>query len=341
MIERGAGLFPMPLAAVFVAAGLGCETPSKHSASSSCVGCSLVLERLHVLGGYDDPGSADFIAPAVDNDLSGNWYVAESQGSDVLVYGPNGRYERSIGRAGRGPGELEGVAYLAVVDDSLHVFSNGRHTVFDTRGEVGRVSSVPGYVRKVLFLPDGTLVIQGKPRTADGFGRPLHMLGPDGNTISFGRADTAVISRREIDLLAAAESADRFWIAHPLQYRLEAWSPANMMLRVIDRQPDWFRWPQDRPKAYIADIWVDTANSQIWTSVAHVHATTRDSPMPMSVVEVIDIRTGLVIASDSVASPPLRFTTSGFLYAVHEDVVGNIVVSAWRPYLIISEESKQ
>ncbi|HEY0037441.1 MAG TPA: 6-bladed beta-propeller [Longimicrobium sp.] len=73
-------------------------------------------------------------------DASDNLYVLDRPNARVMVYGPNGRFLRQIGRKGQGPGELAVPMQLAITGD-------GTVVVMDL--------ARPAYS---LFRPDGTFI---------------------------------------------------------------------------------------------------------------------------------------------------------------------------------------
>ena len=94
-----------------------------------------VVEDLRIEGAEGSPGElADPQSIAVDD--AGRLYVADQSPTVVKVFGPDGRFIRTIGHEGAGPGEF-GTAIVAVHGDRLVVHdptSTARTSVFDTSG---------------------------------------------------------------------------------------------------------------------------------------------------------------------------------------------------------------
>lgn len=107
-------------------------------------------------------------------DSGGRAYVLDTQAREVRVFGPDGAYLRTIGRAGEGPGEFKSPAamgwgpggVLRVVD-----LGNGRVSEFRTTGELEGEHPLPGgfFISPWpgRFEPDGGLVAP-VPRSIDG-----------------------------------------------------------------------------------------------------------------------------------------------------------------------------
>ena len=98
---------------------------------------------------------------------NGNIAVIDQLAGVVRVFDAAGRHVRTVGRPGKGPGELSRSAngIYALGGDSLLVLDPGerRMTVFATDGTVGRVTALPptptgqGWSRR----PDGRLLMRG------------------------------------------------------------------------------------------------------------------------------------------------------------------------------------
>lgn len=58
-------------------------------------------------------------------DRDGQIYVLDDLTQQVKVYSPEGQFERTIGRRGNGPGELNGAAWLWITSDTLMVVDMG------------------------------------------------------------------------------------------------------------------------------------------------------------------------------------------------------------------------
>lgn len=93
-----------------------------------------LAEVTRISGGAEGPGELQVPNDAaVDGD--GRVYVAERVRPAIKVYGPDGRFLRTIGREGEGPGEFER-AFVAVTGDHLYVHDprSSRTSLFDTSG---------------------------------------------------------------------------------------------------------------------------------------------------------------------------------------------------------------
>ena len=112
------------------------------------------FRRLFELGGADDgPESFYRVAPLlVGADSAGNLYVLDSPNARVVVFDAEGRFLRSMGSRGGGPGEFRSPATISVSSD-------GEVAVFDyAKGDL------------VRFAADGTVLVDETITTmANGF----------------------------------------------------------------------------------------------------------------------------------------------------------------------------
>jgi hypothetical protein len=96
----------------------------------------------------------------------GGFYVADQQHRDIRAYAANGAFERVVGRAGRGPGEVGYVSRLQLLaGDSLSFVdaNNRRVSVFGPDGQFARQVTFPRFedgssVRITMQLTDGRLL---------------------------------------------------------------------------------------------------------------------------------------------------------------------------------------
>lgn len=164
----------------------------------------LETQDLYTIGGLDAEPWAQFGSVAqVAFDGRGRLYLLDRTGQRVVVVDENGRLVRTVGRAGRGPGEFIAPGSMAVFDvGSVIVHDLVRHTfsAFDSAGALRFDVRVPhdhGSPHTIFPLPDGRLAafanvfrIDGVPhlRTARGLtptsrGRVL-AFSADGRTAS-------------------------------------------------------------------------------------------------------------------------------------------------------------
>lgn len=94
------------------------------------------IKPVLTLGTADDGPEAFGRIAAIVADESGNIYVGDAHSREILVFGPNGEHLHAIARRGRGPGEIEALASVAWVGDTLAVLdpTNRRISLFARDG---------------------------------------------------------------------------------------------------------------------------------------------------------------------------------------------------------------
>lgn len=96
---------------------------------------------------------------------SASFMIANAGTGEIRVFDDSGRYARSFGGTGKGPGEFTYLAGVYVIGDSIYGIDLGprRINLFDLQGNLGRVMPLPesGGVRwpaPIGFLHDGRML---------------------------------------------------------------------------------------------------------------------------------------------------------------------------------------
>ncbi len=289
-------------------------------------------------------------------DSKGNIYFADPFGEiGVRVFTSDGRYLRTVGKRGQGPGEFMSVGSLAIgYGDSLHVFHAG-HSVFNPEGRHVRTQTVlnGALARRVRLMPDGGFVANALISTPAAYGYPLHLVDRQDETAkSFG---LNAEGRSPSGLWAVLRSLSApvrgtFWSGHTNAYVLEQYSVDGSLLRILRRDVDWFKpWDSwdSQPDAEpapprIMSIVQDPRSGFLWVLmlVADAHWRARNSgsggERPLlgtreltdlldSVVEVIDPARAQLVASQRFPSFFVELVEPGTLIELM-DLDGETVV---------------
>jgi hypothetical protein len=136
---------PLFLSALVMVGGLTSCNREKHTVdevSAPRFGGVIDLR----IGGPDDSDKAylftDVRGLALDS--TGRVFVADNQSSEVRVFSPTGRYQFTIGRPGRGPGDLLSPCCLAIAADGrlwVEEPPNLRYSVFEVGATSARLRS--------------------------------------------------------------------------------------------------------------------------------------------------------------------------------------------------------
>jgi hypothetical protein len=308
--------------------------------AGSCPACTIQLSRIVALGDSSGGGAVGTVG-ALARDRTGNFYAASWEiVGEIAVFDRTGRFLRTIGRPGGGPGEFGGINQILTENGRLHVLDESRWTVLDSAFRVSRVITLPAFPRQVLLMPDG-LLLNAEFRTPDLFGFPLHYVKSDGTrTLSFGadsstyRSDILYAGHR---VLARCPGSGDIWTSQRTRYELVRWDDDGERTQTLTRQVQWFTphlraptyQPSDgAPPPIVAAIQCDSAG-RIWVLI---HVADRDwrsglragsalhpgmfQPTDFAayfdtVIEVIDPRAGHVIATRRVDDFLAAFVDEG------------------------------
>jgi len=114
------------------------------------------------------------IALALDAD---HLYIVDAQDCAVKVFSKDGKFLRSVGRKGRGPGELSFPSGVSVIGGRLFVADkfNYRVQAFDRAGEPCGGFPVPFAPDKVWVLTGETLLVTSSPTGRTAAEKMLHL----------------------------------------------------------------------------------------------------------------------------------------------------------------------
>ncbi len=146
-------LLLLPLVAA-CGAGAGPDTPSMRILDRALTAAASSVAADTSLG-----SEAGFYKPTDLRFLGDSLALLESQGSRVVVLGPDGRPGRTVGKEGSGPGELETPWNLAVWNGQLVVsdLTNARVTFFGRDGRATRTVRLADGAASFDVGADGTL----------------------------------------------------------------------------------------------------------------------------------------------------------------------------------------
>ncbi len=108
-------------------------------------------------------------------DAKGNVYVSDFDANHIKVFGPDGKFRAVIGRAGQGPGEMQGPSLLAVSGDKLVVWEamNRRFSILGLDGKFVKTAPAVhggmGDLQALYALPDGRFVAVVERGLPEGF----------------------------------------------------------------------------------------------------------------------------------------------------------------------------
>ncbi|MGD8815727.1 MAG: 6-bladed beta-propeller [Acidobacteriota bacterium] len=147
-----------------------------------------LTEELVVGAGLENPDEAVFQPTDIVATDDGMIFIADFSMNRVQMYDRDGRYLRTLGREGQGPGEFEWIWGMTVAGDMLVVDDRGnaRFSTWQLDGEPRE--DHPKQVRDTLFdmqgLADGHFVARTTTTTAEGQVLVIGVYGRDGAALS-------------------------------------------------------------------------------------------------------------------------------------------------------------
>jgi hypothetical protein len=174
-------------------------------------------------------------------------YLMVAGPTTVAVFDEQGRYLRSFGRRGRGPGELEFIRDLRTANGRIIILDGVQRrwwigTAAGSGNTSGRIE-----IGALEFLPiaGDTVVVAGIGMYPSSVGYPLHLglLSTGDQILHFGSQTgefNAQIPWAQRVLVAPSVQPRNVWVATPRQLRFEEWSVSGELVRVVYGTPTWF-----------------------------------------------------------------------------------------------------
>ena len=299
-------------------------------AAQGCSGCTIAVTKVVTLRAPEDSTGFTALSSATA-DSRGRILVSPiAEAGRLHAFDADGRYVRTIGRAGSGPGEFRRLGrVISIAGDSTLVFdnANAKMSVLDPSYRVAREVRLSGVVGDAVRLRDGTLIVVGSIGPRKQPNDPYFVVGDSGVVRSFGRGTDT--SREAFALRASRRVASSrqggFWSGHGNQYRIDYLDVAAPPKIVVRRDVPWFpKWATsagppswiERPKSSLSDLREDD-QGLLWTFLRRAPADWKPAtnvsvrpelPIRMPpinefgkyiefVIEVIDPQTGNVLAT--------------------------------------------
>jgi hypothetical protein len=365
-IGRRHGLLLM---SVQLFAGLEAESQTRIPSDLACPRCSIRVEALTTVGRHDETlNSRPYV---VRRDSRGQFLLVtpETRPSMPLVFSPQGRFVRAIGREGAGPNEFKhAVALDITASETLYVFdrSNARMTVLDPRLREVRTAPIPPSTNTAILLASGAVVLNAAVWDQQRIGHPFHLFDAVGNYRGFFGADPDE-SVRPGDVSSAVRwltpaHGNQFWsMHHTRSYTLELWDAHGTLKKRFTRTADWFGEydratnlaPGSPPQSRGMGVWFDSRDGLLWTIVHVADPRWREGVGPLmraegqeyypirdrqrvydAIVEVIDVGAGRVIARQRFERTVDIPVGGGVFAGVRETAAGVPYLELWRFSLI-------
>jgi hypothetical protein len=221
----------------------------------TCQDCAITLREVAVLGSAGDPASVSadaMLFPCGVAEFSGRGFLsARLVGAGELgVYDRGGSFLGSVGKPGRGPGELgRDLRILAGDSSGIWVLDNGNQRVvrFDSEGGWVDGFPLPDRVYSHAMIASGGLLLHTRPgRVEESADRLFRLVGPAGGDLArFGLPDPAL---GELDQHVVSAARDGgFYTARIWDYELRKWAAPDSLVWRLRREVDWFPDPEFGP----------------------------------------------------------------------------------------------
>jgi hypothetical protein len=283
--------------------------------------------------------------------------------SHLLVFTPDGRFDRRLGGEGEGPGEFQFIsaAYISKAGQ-LHVVDAQlkRETIYDGSLEMVRTAPLSiGFVHQVAVSPDGALYYNAEGNRPETMGLPLHLMREGQVIHSFG-ADVPVARPDAPERTQRAMTADSsgIWTARRTHYWLERWTSEGAKTATWDRDVEWFRpylrreipiTLENPPKPWLMAL--QAIDDGLIVAAIHVAAEDLAEKLRVrerrpdrivydvddcsewgdTVLEVLDVENGRVISSSRHDECIVGFVDDELMYGYRLDELGIPRVDVYRP----------
>lgn len=255
----------------------------------ACARCTITVKPLTTMRPPEDVVADRPRLVSTDN--AGRYWVLFEQ-EPPAVYESNGRFHKTVGRKGAGPGEYVIPDHLLVVGDSVVVLDVGtaRATVVDSTLAPRRYLSVPWQVLHPAAIDWPRAVIGSAIRDQRAASPdPLQVISFAGSNAvankSFGGrvAPTAGFSAFSATHLVAQSSPGRIWAAWEYGYDISEWTTDGTLVRAYQRRPPWFLseapsrigTPTRAPDSFVRGIERD-ASGLLWVFLRTPKTTWKD-----------------------------------------------------------------
>jgi hypothetical protein len=322
--------------------------------ADSCEECRIQSRHTVTLGNTADEFGIGLFGTTVARPTSGHYWVASAVSpGEIAVYSEHGQLLRTIGRRGQGPNEFGVITRIRGLNDGQIAVvdqGNARIAIVTEEGRALNHLHIGGQLHDIHRVGDRYFVQAGVPG-AGRLNHPVHRLAADGSIErSFGAPDEP--PSQYLALAPRATALDpvtgHLYIADRNQYRIIVTNAAGEVVRILERRVGWFTpWTEPRrgepfanpPSPVIASIEFDE-NGLLWTMANIPSSGWRTVPQEQradtsldqlydTMIEVIDVRAGTVLAT--ARSPRLmwRYLAPRAGYALRQAETGDVVVDVW------------
>lgn len=346
----------------FVGMNLLAASNLPQSSRDCLANCTIELQHVVRLTDAGHPNTLPELAISVVAPSSGRYVTRSKDGRRLVVFDAGGGIVRFVEGPVDRPFRLISTC-LTGPRGTLQVydFFSKSLTTIGADFEIVRVVAFP--YPPTIALTDNRYIHVQQIATPELVGQPFHVLGPDGTILrSFGsetgsyRADMPLV----YDRVATIGSDGMVWGASLGKYVIEKWNPTTgMRVSQIQVQSTWFKEsarferPGERPVPIVDGLWEQ--GDHLWVLLRDADSHWRQPDFVRgehavdwrefestydSVLEVIAIRTGQVVASRRF-DRPLQGRSGTFLLSSIERLANGVSqIDVSQPQLTKKETAR-
>lgn len=334
----------------------------------TCPECVIQLDPVTTIGSLDGPDWIPGEPFSIARDSRGRIYMAYPWEGLVPVFDAEGRVLGPIGRSGEGPGEYQNPFLVRVgQSDTVIVLDASRQlSIVTPSGSYDRRMRVPVQAVDFIMTAGGGMVFSEQPGVIRAHATEatiFHVFNPVDATVdrSFHTRQVEGGGAAPRFRLASAREPDRFWAIPHNGYEVTQYAVDGAVTRRFTRDPSWMRRPpfndgigSPRPGIYgvlevEGRLWIAGRHAaedwaRYWTPELFAEdreataAELQYGKVYRSVLEVLDIETGRLVASASVPGLVLALLPDRHVATYREDDAGVPFVDVYR--VTVSEPSQ-
>ena len=243
-----------------------------------CRDCSLNVQELVRVGDPNGPGSIEGDLLTFAWGPTAGYLLLEVMSPTVKIFGADGQFHRSIGRAGEGPGELTVAADAHEVTGTIVVLDvrSRKWLFFSVAGEYKAAKPFGFTAGKFVPVGNNRVVVFAIDRRPDVVGLPLHLVDlADGQpSLHFGANHAEWVASapyaRSVRSSVLNPRGTIWWgsLGSPA---VQQWSLDGTLLRTIEGELPWFgeareawtSYDDPQPSPLFAGLAVD-AGRRLW-----------------------------------------------------------------------------
>jgi hypothetical protein len=329
--------------------GASAQSTTSIPSTPSCKACSVQLAPVARLGSAEDSAGFGLLSSVVMTRRGEFLVSSQTFVGQIFVFDRNGKFLRSIGRKGQGPGEFNAPLALRIdAHDTVRAIEAGpasRYHVIAPDNTIKRTTPLGVRIFSSVGEADGS-IFAGTPSTEG----TLSVFDRDGKrTLQFGKLTPNSDPNESLRMVASAPNGTR-WSLAAGAYVLERWLPNGTSAQRLVGERDWMQKGPlptridartQKPPTQMTGLLID-GQGRLFVFAGVADANWKPdpgggAPDPARVfdtlIEVIDPKTGTLLAStrfDRLVMP-MHGTIA---YSMIEDDVGDLKLQVWNLSLL-------